>query len=68
MNYKPFKDKPISIDKNTWYYEEVKGVCVVREVRDKEDNLIQTEQFYIPWKRLLESLGRKYNIKIKKGE
>ncbi len=51
---------PMSVDNKTWYYEyQKKGICVVREVWI-EGNLIATEQFYIPWKRLLESVRRKY--------
>ena len=54
------KKEPINIDKHTWYYEENKGICVVREVLDKDGNYIQTEQFYLPWKKLMQSIENKY--------
>ena len=53
------RNEPMNIDNKTWYYEYQKGICVVREVW-MAGNLVTTEQFYIPWKRLLESVRRKY--------
>ncbi len=54
------KETSMPIDKNNWYYEEKKGICVVHQVCDKSGTVIRTDQFYIPWKRLLESVRRKY--------
>jgi len=53
---------PMLIDKNNWYYEEVKGISFVHEVyRDGE--FLQTDFILIPWKSLLESVRRKYRKK-----
>jgi len=54
------KKEPINIDNDTWYYEEPKGICVVRRVRNSEGIPITTEQFYLPWKKLLQSVENKY--------
>ena len=51
--------KPQNIDEKTWYYEEPKGLHVVREARTIVGGFIQTEQFVIPWKMLRVSLARK---------
>jgi len=59
----PLRDKPIEIDDDNWYYEERQGVCVVHRVKDHDDQYLKTDQFYIPWKRLLESVKRKFNLK-----
>lgn len=48
---------PIRINKDLWYYEGEKGICVCKYV-EKSGFL----ELYIPWKRLLESIKRKYNI------
>ena len=56
------KDKPITIDYENWYYEEEKGVCFVHEVRNKNGEHIRTDQFVVPWKKLLESVHRKYPL------
>lgn len=57
VNDKGLRLDPIFINKSTWYYEEGKGICVVHESVD-------IDQFYIPWKKLLESVRRKYkNLK-----
>jgi len=50
------RDKPIHINGHNWYYEEKKGVCFVHETYEGEG----TSTTYIPWKRLLESVMRKY--------
>ena len=54
------KNSPINVDDDNWYYEEKKGICVVHRARDEQGNHLQTDQFYIPWKRILESVKRKY--------
>lgn len=51
---------PMNIDEDNWYYEEKKGICVVHRVVDEDGGYRRTDQFYIPWKRLLESVRRKY--------
>ena len=64
MSEQIFRQEPMNIDSETWYYEEKKGICVVREVWIA-GKLATTEQFYIPWKRLLESVKRKYPKALK---
>lgn len=54
------KDQPIIIDDENWYYEEIKGLCMVHQVKDTEGTLITTDTFYVPWKKVLESVRRKY--------
>lgn len=54
------RDKPIEIDDDNWYYEEKKGICIVHQVRDRTKIHKQTDQFYIPWPKLLNSVKRKY--------
>ena len=51
---------PIRIDEYNWYYEKVKGISFVHEVYNKDGEFLQTDIVLIPWKRLLESVRRKY--------
>ncbi len=52
---------PIKIDDNNWYYEEKRGVCFMHRVcKEHTGEYLQTDQIIIPWKRLLESVNRKY--------
>lgn len=53
---------PININKDNWYYEEEKAVCFVHQVYIGGE-YIQTDQINISWKKLLESVKRKYNLK-----
>ena len=62
---------PVNIDKKTWYYEEKKGINIVRQIMNKNDKYITTEQILIPWPFIRISLARKDkkklpNIKLKK--
>ncbi len=56
---------PQNVDRHTWYYEERKGLLVVREVRGK-DGYVCTEQFVIPWKMVAASVKRREIAKRKK--
>ena len=57
------RSEAIEINDNLWYYEERKGIIVVHRVRDEHTKeYLQTDQFVIPWKKLLESVGRKYGV------
>lgn len=49
---------PQRIDAHNWYYEYPGSILIVHEVRDISDNFVQTDQFKIPKRRLLESLER----------
>ena len=51
------------IDKHNWYYEETKGISFVHEVYFN-DEYLRADIILIPWKKLLESVSRKYPIKI----
>lgn len=48
------------INEHLWYYEVKKGINIVYEILDGNGNFIRTDQFMIPWKKLLESVNRKY--------
>ncbi|MBE3137690.1 MAG: hypothetical protein IMZ43_09935 [Thermoplasmata archaeon] len=50
---------PMPVDAFNWYYEEEKGISFVHEVYRKGE-FLQTDFIFIPWKRLLESVRRKY--------
>lgn len=51
------------IDEYNWYYEEKKGVSFVHEVYGWDNGkYLQTDIIFIPWKRLLESVRRKYKM------
>ena len=54
------KDDPMKIDEHNWYYEEKKGISLVHEVCGGDDKVLGTVIIDIPWKRLLESVKRKY--------
>ena len=69
---KGLRSTPINITDELWYYEEKGGVCIVHEIRVKpeetgiyQDNYIRTDQIFIPWKKLLESVSRKYGVLAK---
>ena len=59
------KKEPIDIDKHNWYYEENKHICLCHQVTNESDHVLFVEQINIPWKRMLESVCRKYNIDAK---
>jgi len=63
VNKMSLLNKVITIDNDNWYYEEETGIRIVHIVRNDKERQLQTDQFYIPWKRLLESVVRKYNLK-----
>ena len=50
--------KPQNVNTSTWYYEERRGICVVRQIRDKDDVLRQSDTFYLPWKKIEASVDR----------
>ena len=54
----PRSQEPQQVDKSTWYYEEPKGILVVREVHTDAGQYIKTEQVVIPWRMIRASLGR----------
>ena len=60
------RDDPTSISEHLWYYEEKKGITIVYEILDKNGKYMRTDQFMIPWKKLLESVNRKYEFKGKR--
>jgi hypothetical protein len=56
---KHLKSTPVMVNKQTWYYEEPKGITVCRQVLDKDGGVIDTEIFTISWRKLRNSLKRK---------
>ena len=50
---------PMPVDKLNWYFEEAWGINLVHEVYRK-GVFLQTDNIFIPWKKLLESVRRKY--------
>ena len=57
---KPLRLKPVNIDETAWYYEKAKGIDVIHEIRLEDGAYLRTDHIAIPWKRLLESVRRKY--------
>ncbi len=64
------RDESINITDELWYYEERGGVRIIHEIRVKPEetgiyqgDYVRTDQILIPWKRLLESVRRKYGTK-----
>lgn len=49
---------PQNVDRQTWYYEERKGICVVRQIRSPDDELVQADMFYLPWRKIEASVKR----------
>ena len=59
------RQKPMPIDEHNCYFEESKGISLIHEVYNGS-KFLQTDIILIPWKRLLESVRRKY-MKEKKN-
>lgn len=53
---KDWRLSPVPVDRGTWFYCERRGVCVVRQIRDKDDKLVQGDMFYLPWRKLIEAV------------
>lgn len=60
MKENKLSKNPQPIDEHNWYYEEHTGIVLVHEVIVPSGELLQTDQIKVPWKKLLESLERKY--------
>ena len=58
MKKSALSNEPQNVGLYTWYYEEPKGLLVVHQVRTPEGDLIQAEQFVIPWKLVSASMRR----------
>ena len=52
-------NKPHTINENTRWYHDKRGILVVHEARTKSDAYIQTDQFIIPWRSLKAALNAK---------
>jgi hypothetical protein len=50
---------PININRQTWLYAERKGLCVVRQLRNPTDDLVQSDLFYIPWAKVEKALKQR---------
>lgn len=49
---------PQHIDEETWYYEDTKGLIVLRDVHGDDGKRRRTDQFTIPWKMIMTSVER----------
>lgn len=54
---KKIESKPQEIDKYNWFYDGKKSLTFVHEVKDKDGNHIQTDQFEVSIKQLSDFLG-----------
>lgn len=52
---KAYPVEPQSVDESTWCYFEKKGLCVVRQLRDAQGVLKQSDMFYLPWRLILKA-------------
>lgn len=50
--------EPNHITEKAWFYDDKKGLLVVSEARTASGTYIQTDQFIIPWRAVLESARR----------
>lgn len=57
MSKKDLRLSPINIDKQNWYYEEPRGICVVHDGIAKNQDRY-TALIYIPWGKLKGSIKR----------
>ena len=58
MNKYNLSPKPQMINKNLWYYEEDKGLLFVHRIINDLGRTIITDQFAIPWRKILTSVTR----------
>jgi len=60
------KRTPMRIDLYNWYYEDTKGITLVHQVWESTlytQRFLQTDAILIPWRKLRESVERKYGGK-----
>lgn len=50
--------EPQIMNRRTWYYEERKGICVVRQIEGPDGDVIKAETFYLPWAKVEASVKR----------
>jgi hypothetical protein len=50
---------PQNVSRSTWYYEDPTHLLLVHEVRTKDGEYIQTEQFKLPW-RMIEASRKRW--------
>lgn len=60
MRHYYLSPKSQNLDNSSWYYEEQKGLCIIKENRDKKGRLNYVEQITIPWKMIINSVKRYY--------
>lgn len=54
------RSAPVNISNHAWYYEESRHISVYHQVYDSGGSFLETIHTNIPWKKLLESVRRKY--------
>lgn len=50
---------PIRLSRTAWYYEELKGICVVVQLIDGSGDLLGTTSQIVPWSKIEDSLKRR---------
>lgn len=50
---------PTDIDNETWFYEERKGLFVVRQLRNPKCVLVQGDSFCLPWRAIEQAVDRR---------
>ena len=50
---------PIIVDQNTWMYAERRGLCVVRQIRNRQGDLVLSDICYLPWPKIRRALAVK---------
>ena len=55
---------------SAWWYEDKRGILVVKQIRDDSGSYIRTDQMRIPWLQILRaaqrSSGQDFAIKVKR--
>lgn len=51
--YRRSVNRPVTVDRHTWFYLERNSVEIVRQVRNEDGAIINADIFRIPWRKLL---------------
>jgi hypothetical protein len=54
-DYRGWPRSPRTVNKETWFYEEKKGLCIVRQIRDTKGRLVKADLFHLPWRFVLKA-------------
>ena len=53
---------PQTIDAESWFYEDRKGLLIVHEIRTDTGQYVRTDQFTIPW-RFVTAAAKRHELK-----